>query len=567
MTLLRTLALALAIGAIVDPALPVHRGKPAVVRMYAAAGDPDVPAVVARLRTALAGRVTLTEAGTGQEAVVVGMASAVDAVRTGTPVSVVSLGAPPAVSIAAVSATTRVVPGSVTEIRVALDGAGVTGQTTSIVLEEDGVPLRRREHAWKNDGFAEITLPYVAAAAGAHRVSIRTLPRPGGPRAAGSRADLLVMAVDRPARVAVLEARPSWPAGFARRALEGDDRFDVSSIVRLAKGVSSRAGEAPILQAQQLSRFDVLVVGAPEELRNDEVDAVWQFADRRGGTVVLLPDKAPGGAYAARLPVKVTEHLLAEPRALDPSRVMASEIVSLSSLPPAGRAYAALDGAPVIVSWLVGDGRVIFSGALDAWRYRADPKSEVIRFWRDELLSAALAAPPAVSIDVDPAVVRPGGRTRVAVRLRRTEFGDGGEVELPPVEAQVVDASGVREAVRLWPGPEAGMFQGEVSASSAGIHSVRVETNRAAAETSLVVAPDAGTLDHTTRAMLADLPLLTGGTAASADRLEPLIDRFAALPRPPARTRVRPFRSAWIPWLFAALLCGEWALRRRAGLR
>lgn len=565
MMVLRILALALAIGAIVDPALPIDRRMPATVRLYAAAGDPDVPAVVARLRAALAGRVDLIDAGSGQENVVVGSAPAVDAVRAGTPISVVSLGAPPAVSIAAVSGVTRIVPGDGTEIQVDLDGAGVAGHTSSVVLEQDGVVLTRQEHVWKTDGSATVVLPYVAAAAGTHRVTIRVLGLTGEGRTADNRADLLVMAAERTARVAVLEARPSWPAGFARRALEGDDRFSVSSVLRVAKGISSRAGEAPpVIQAQQLSQFDVVVVGAPEELRNDEVDALWQFVDRRGGTLVLLPDKVPSGAYAARFPVKVTEHLLGEARALDPARVMASEIVAMSRLPPGGHEYATLDGAPVIVSWPVGDGRVIFSGALDAWRYRAHPRSQLTRFWRDELLSAASGAPPRVSVDVEPAVVRAGSDARVAVRLRRTEFGD---VELPPVQAQLVDATGARETIRLWPGPEPGTFEGQVSSSGAGIHSIRVETDRAAAETTFLVAADAGALARTTPDMLADLPQLSGGIAASADRLDPLIDRLAELPRPSGPARVRPFRSAWVPWIFAALLCGEWTMRRRVGLR
>ena len=568
MTVLRTLAFALALGAILDPALPIDRRMPATVRLYAAAGDPDAPAVVARLRAALAGRVDLIEAGSGQENVVVGSAPAVDAVRAGTPISVVLLGVRPAVSIAAVSGVTRVVPGDETEIQVHLDGAGVTGHTSSVVLEQDGVVLSRQQHVWKTDGRATVVLPYVATAAGAHRVTIRALPLAGEDRTADNRADLLVMAADRPARVAVLEARPSWPAGFTRRALEGDDRFSVSSVLRVAQGISSRAGEVPpVIQAHQLSRFDGVVVGAPEELRSAEVDALWQFVDRRGGTLVLLPDKVPIGAYAARLPETVTEHLLAEARALDPSRVIASEIVAMSRLPPGGRAYATLDGAPVIVSWPVGDGRVIFSGALDAWRYRADPRSQLTRFWRDELLSAALSAPPPVSIDVEPAVARPGSDVRVAVRLRRTEFGDRRDVELPSVQAQLVDAAGARETIRLWPGPEPGTFEGQVSSSGAGVHSIRVETDRAAAETTFLVAADAGALARYTPAMLADLPELSGGIATSADRLEPLIDRLAELPRPSGQSRVRPFQSASVSWIFAALLCGEWTMRRRAGLR
>ena len=59
-----------------------------------------------------------------------------------------------------------------------------------------------------------------------------------------------------------------------------------------------------MIQASQLSQFDVVIAGAPEDLRREEVEALWQFADRRAGTVVLLPDRIPARPYAERLPGK-----------------------------------------------------------------------------------------------------------------------------------------------------------------------------------------------------------------------------------------------------------------------
>ncbi len=71
------------------------------------------------------------------------------------------------------------------------------------------------------------------------------------------------------------EPRPSWNATFVRRALEQDPSFDVSTLVQASKGLEVRAGTPPAaLTADALSAFEAVVVGAPEELRASEVEAL-----------------------------------------------------------------------------------------------------------------------------------------------------------------------------------------------------------------------------------------------------------------------------------------------------
>ena len=174
---------------------------------------------------------------------------------------------------------------------------GLTGQRSVAVLEQDGVELTRVEHLveerWPGDDRA---CSYIAASPGARRLTVRVQPAPGERRIIDNQADVLAMVAARPGRVAVIETRPSWPAGFVRRALEADPAFQVSSVIRTSRGIASRAGDTPpVVQASQLSRFDVVIVGAPEDLRREEIEALWQFAERRGGTLVLLPDRIPSG--------------------------------------------------------------------------------------------------------------------------------------------------------------------------------------------------------------------------------------------------------------------------------
>ncbi len=100
----------------------------------------------------------------------------------------------------------------------------------------------------------------------------------------------------------------------------------------------------------------------PKSCAPAEVDALRRFAELRGGTVVLLPDRRPSGAYAGLLPATAAEQLLAEPRLLEPAGIAASEIVSVP-LAAGVRPLASLNGAPVIFSWPLGAGRLLFSGA------------------------------------------------------------------------------------------------------------------------------------------------------------------------------------------------------------
>jgi hypothetical protein len=569
MIVLRILAVLIAIGGILDPALRVTRTEPLPVRVFTAADDPDAAATASTLRTALSGRADLVDFGSGAATVVIGRAAVIPPV-TG-PVSTVSLEEPPSIAIEEIPSGVSLVPGAAVDIPVTLRAAGLTGQRSVVVLEQNGVGLSRTEHGWKADGRATVSVPYFAASPGARRLTVRVQPAPGERRVVDNQADLLAMVAARPGRVAVIETRPSWSAGFVRRALEGDPAFKVSSVIRTSRGIASRAGEAPpVIQASQLSRFDVVIAGAPEDLRREEVDALWQFADRRGGTVLLLPDRMPGGPYAERLPGKYAEHLLDEPRALDPSSVLASELLTMTTMPRGVRDIATLNGAAVIAAWPVGDGRVIFSGALDAWRYRADPKSRLAPFWRQELLTAALSAPPPIQIDLRPAIVRPGATASLRVRLRRTEWTDPDsakhEAALPPIAARISDASGKMETVRLWPEAEAGVFRGEVIAATAGIHTVRVETDQHVSEATLLA--DSGAAPPVNRPVdLSEVAALTGGVTVNASETEKVVNHLSSLSRPSHSTVIRPFQSAWWPWVFASLLTSEWALRRRAGQR
>ena len=60
---------------------------------------------------------------------------------------------------------------------------------------------------------------------------------------------------------------------------------------------------------------------------------------------------------------------------------------------------------PVVVEWPDGAGRVLFSGAMDAWRFRAALQTTgSARFWRARIAEGALAAPARLEVCVAPGV-------------------------------------------------------------------------------------------------------------------------------------------------------------------
>jgi hypothetical protein len=578
--ILRAVAIAVAVAALIDPGLAVTRQRQATVRVILQRDDPDAVAVRAYLRDALGNRADVVEAGRADAIVVVDDHVRPDDIVGDVPISAVDLGGTVDVSLAWAPDSITVGAGHIVNIPIALDGHGVTGKSSVVTLRERGVEIARASHTWPGDGRATVVLPHVPA----RRMSVLTVhvqPGDGEVRTKNNSATVQVLTSERRFKAAVIERRPSWAAGFVRRVLEADAAFQVSSLVTLSRGVASRAGEPPRnLTASELASFDVVLVGAPEDLREPEVRALGDFAGARGGSVVFLPDRRPSGAYAMLLTGfhdavrgrSISEHLLREPQALAPAGLLASEILGAPGAQVAATILAeTADRTPVVFSWPLGDGRLIFSGALDAWRYRAAPTSQFTRFWRSLVTQAALAAPPRLQLMLTPAVVRPNQPARLTVRIRRTELtqDDGGAAKgiLPPIAADMVGPDGETQMIRLWPSIDAGMFEGDVHVATTGVHNVRVTTSTGMSADSALVVDAGAALTRSASRIVQDIPGLTGGVAVQSSDLAPLVQHLSRLPRPEYRAVIHPLRSPWWMVPFALALCGEWALRRHRGLR
>ena len=616
--LLRSTSIAIALAALLDPAFTVTaRQRPRLAIALQRPDDPVSFGVRARLTRDLGAEFDI--AGPDRQAaaaVVIGREypDRADAFppRTST-VTVDADHRGEAAIIAGVRAPRAVPRGTRIQLEVTLEAHSET-VATSVVAVAAGpvghpdVEVARVSHTWTAGGRrAVLTLDAMPLDLPPWHLRVRVSEASQPSTAATS--DVLVEEAT-PQRVLFYEPRPSWIATFVRRAIEADQRFVVSSLDYPSRGIRIVSGDAGSLDQTTLQAFSAVVVGGLDRLTAADRDRLDWFVRVRGGSLVLLPDARPGiapwtewlsGATTREALLEGPSELAVVPP-LPPLRV--SELLTFTGarVPGATVPGAAVPGAmvpgatvlarvagsnePVVCLIPHGAGRILVSGALDAWRYRADKDSGFDRFWRSAIAGVAIATPAAVNVEIAPAVARPGESVRIVARVHRAALDAG----TGPLQVSARLDSG--EPVRLWPDAEADVFSGsfaaalpaDLPADLSAVASAKVEASAKAGVQRITVsaAPDGAEVATGSAVMAVDplarrperlvpLSLLAtsrGGIDVSPDRLA---DLEAYLRRevsaPTVRTTTRPMRSGWWIVPFAAGLTGEWWLRRRKGLR
>ena len=564
--LARWTAIAIAIAAVLDPAIPVLGNERPPVRVIG-----DAPADVTRVVDAIGRKGFGVDAGERETLTVLVTDRLPDHPLAPDTWVVDATPPPPNVRIARIESSQARLPGQSVEVTVVVGGDGMRGKTTELVLENAGMPVASATHAWTADREEwRARLDYLPASTAAARLTVVATPVPNETREEDNRADVAVPPQHGPVRVLVVEAAVTWPALFVRRALEGESAFAVSATQRAAKGIATRAGDPPRgLTRDTLAPFDVAVIGGPETLTAGDVEAIRWFVEARGGVVVFVPDQRPAGPYTSLVGKPAfDERMLEAPVRVGPE-LLASELALARDLPLAATSLAAdPEGRPVVLSIRRGSGAIVFSGALDAWRYRAQDDEGFARFWRRTLATHALLVPPALDVTVEPRVARPGDPITVTARLRDTELQPGAEVvQVSSLSARAIaPGSKIDEPLRLWPSPEPGVFTGEWRPARAGTYDISVTSTDRRGDTTLLVAPDV-VRPSTDPADLALAARAAGTRSFRIDQLDAMASALAtAYPPRGTAPRGHPMRSPWWCVPFAALLCAEWAVRRTRGL-
>jgi hypothetical protein len=238
-----------------------------------------------------------------------------------------------------------------------------------------------------------------------------------------------------------------------------------------------------------------------------------------------------------------------------------------TSLPAGATVLAAdPDGAPVVFAARRGAGVVIVSGALDAWRHRADDR--FARFWRRAIAEHAAAVPPALDVTTDPALVRPGEATIITARMRGSELPDGDRIDIGPVSARAIDPRAkIDVPIRLWPSAEPGVYVGEWRPPAAGTFDVSVIAGPLRGDALVTADAGAATGSAADPEGLALITRASGGRVFPSDQTQALADAMrTTYPAGTVTRAVHPMRSPWWAVAFAGLLCAEWAVRRKRGL-
>lgn len=571
--LCRVLALAIAIGAIIDPAITSN--KPAKRVVLVAASD-----------TARDGRLADAVANSLRRAFVVARApeaGASAAVIVGNDLPKSSDEIPtPAFVVVADSNQARVeierveVPSSATldervTVRVKVRVGGAAGRSLDLRVRAGGAVVDRVTRRVTGDSAFFVPLSVVPVGLGP--VALRISASLGGSEPPAV-ADAALNVVSQRRTVLFYDPRPSWMSTFVRRALERDPQFVVTSRILTSRNVSSKAGQPPATLGDQatLAAFDAVVIGAPNALSATDVGGLEAFMRRRGGSVIFLLDELTPAPYerVARNSVwsssRGTPSTFALAR-VDSTTIRAADVVVPANLPAASTVIAG-GAQPVVWETPVGAGRLIVSGARDAWRFRDPGSSTFDRFWRTVIADAAASAPPPLELETWPALAKPGETVELRATIRDAALA--ADVAAPTsVRASITATLGRDTHVRMWPLGDVGHFSGSVRApATPGLYMVRVAAGGRAAELPLIVGADARTEPPVLASISSAWATVRGGKLFQARDIGKLPAALDAAMEPRSeRTTWHPFRSAWwiVPFLLA--LSAEWWLRRRQGLR
>jgi len=593
-TLIRLLAYAIAIGAAIDPQIQSATPAPLAVALREPSGSlaqnlsrasaaTQAAKVRARLDSAMPGALAINATAEPRAVVVVGPRLEASALPASGPVSFVlpPKEQAPTVRVVSVTSPRSVLPGWSTIVSAEVDGRGLTmGSTSAVVLESNRIEVDRVEHKWsRGDERFTARLTFAPPAAGSFGLVVRAL----GPASQGADAreslPVRVVAEQRRLKILAFDPRPSWASGFVRRVFEADPDFDVVARVRASRAIEVRTGTPPLtLSSEALNSFDLAIVGAPEELTSAELDALETFARRRGGTVVLLADRKPSGRYVRLFGGEAFDEALVDKpirvAAADATGLRATEFAYPRVLPSGAEALVVLPqgsgGRAPVISMPLGAGRVIFSGVLDAWRYRGDDEDAFDTFWRSQLGREAARAPRRLEVMLHPGAATPGTLVRLRAAVRATDIAENGTgLSIPAVSARVVDERGGQRFLRLWPTFEPGVFEATFAAPQPGRYDVRVETDAGtSADSPFVVSVGDPIMDddRTGRSPEA-VAHATRGVVVTTENIDPLVERLRALSRETVPTVHHPMRLPFWAFAFGGLLAAEWLVRRRRGLR
>lgn len=470
----------------------------------------------------------------------------------------------PNLTIRSLGAPVRTDPSASTAIDVELAAKGIRESATTLRVFDGDALVGQGSHTWppdpNSDRTATARVEWTPIGTGLRHIRVVASPAANEVTQLDNDAHTAVDVASEIHDVLLYEPQPTWSGTFVRRALEHDARVRVRARVRVGTAVDISTGDAPLDSAiLERTNTRVVLVTTAEGLSANEVATLEQFMRLRGGSVVLMLDRVPSGAIRRLLPFVVAEHHANQPTRIGP--LMASEFLTFAPPDVVTTVLAAAARGPALVSRPIGNGRIVVSGVIDAWRFRHE-NGAFAKFWQATVADAAAAAGDVLTVNATKRVAQPGERVQIDVEWRPLR------VVQDAIEAQASMTCGsVARPVRLWPAGAPGRFEGEAIAPAPGRCRIDAAVNNSTASTPLLVRAAPSGLDSPADE-LSTAVSAHGGTVVHAGDEHELVTRLRQSASPSyVSSPVHPLRSPWWMLPFASCLGGEWWLRRRKGLR
>ena len=595
----RSLAVVIAIAAVIDPAIRSARRTRPVLSLVAADASRD-HALLTQVTRRLEEDYTLVAAPLPSAigTVLVGARLPDGAHALASPVVVVSpFTGRPSASIGRIQAPTSAklesrITVSVTLVTSGFASSPPTPRAFDVELAREGVVVSRQRISVAHDTTRSVSLTYVPSAPGPVVLQVRTF---AAEQSDTARSDVLVDVRENRWSVLFFDRRPAWMSTFVRRALEHDPRFAVTSRVITSTNVSRETGRPPagLDVIVGTSRFDAVVIGAPDALTARDVDGIASLLRTRGSSVLVLADHAATGpadvlldyggwrTRAFRSPALLSALTIADrtgdppllkglafgvprhlPRGAVPLAMLRDTATSASRT--SGADSGVVMSAPTII-WRVpvGLGQLVVSGAFDAWRFRDSSQSRFDATWRDLIGELANQRQMALELRLSRSLTLPRAVTTIEVTPRDTANATPIVATIRPTDASTDSAV----SLSLEAGTS-GVWQGTMRApEKPGQYEVLAVQGLDSVRSPLVVAARVARDADDNPMLLAAWAASRGGQVIARDSVASLSRVLEGVLRPvPRITEWHPMRSPWWVVPFALALAAEWWMRRRRGL-
>lgn len=544
----------------------------------------------------------------------------------GMPIFAVGLGDPTPprdVAVTGVLTDEVVRKGDEVIVSISLRHRGYAGRQVPLLLKlDDRVVRQERVTLAADSDRQEVHLPFTPESPGARTLTVTVPGQPGEITLGNNRRAWPVRIIDKKLRILYVEGRPRWEYRFLKNAILRDPSTLFSCLLADADPALGGEGNVPLYgfprEKKALLEYDILILGdVPRDFFTAvDLQNIRAFVEERGGSLIcmagelFMPWQYRGTELDAVLPIVVPptrrDVLFREPFQLELTEAGArNPMLFLVPKPEENRAlwhslpgmywcavaerarpgatvltqHPGLTGPegklPLMALQQVGEGSV-FMTMVDStwqWRYRVGDKY-FYRFWGQVVRSLTPHELPGanrfVRLSADRTTYTLGERVALRARLLTPSYHP---LRLPGVTATLERTDGQRFPVPLDPVPgAAGIYTGEWLPPLPGAYRAVLRGpsgQQGESITNIVVETSSLELEAPQQheAVLRRVSALSGGRYLLPSEVA---DLPRSIPDRSQEVRTRIEHELWDAPLglvvFALLLIGEWALRKRHGL-